>query len=870
MADAGAVALGSAYGDILVDMTGTENSLNRAFDSIGGRFERFFGNIGGRMQRLGQSMTVLTAPLLGFGLTGIRVAANFDDAMREIQARTGATADEMDALRERAIQMGADTVFSATESANAMLQLLTSGMNAQQALIALPEIMNLAAAAGTNLGNTSDWVTDIMAQFQLEVDDAANVVDALVRASGSGSATVTDLAMGFQNAGGTANNFGLSVEETAAILQIFSENGIKGAEAGTQLKSMLIAMSRDTNDVQGMWKQLGISMYDADGNMRAMTNIIADLDQAMGDMTEEERIRAIQTLAGSFGQAGLSALLAEGSLYPMMDAMYNAADAATVADARMGGWNGAVESLMGSLETLQITVLTPLINNTLVPFVNRLTEIVNKVNEWAQANPELAGNLVAVLGVVTLLGPVLVILGTTISNAATVLSTGLFPALFLAKSGLSIVTMAIPLLTSALGLLFSPIGLLIAAVGLLYLAWDQNFLGIQDSVNELIERWRPFVEEMIGTVGDIISAFRDGDWQSMLTKVQELATQLQTFVTDTAVPQIQEAVGNLQTAFVEWVNEVWPQVLPLLLTVYQRVRDWVLAKAPQLIEKLGEWGAAFVDWVVPAAAELLLELPGLIADVLKWILDVTPDIVVQLLEWAAAFIDWVGPIIADLLVELAKLSGSVINWILTEWIPAVAAEIPGVVVAFLVFVQDLQRDVPPALLDLLTTIVSTIVNDLVPGVATAALEIGKSLFNGIVDGVQGIGDALFNAVKAEMDAIDDLELIPGSGISLSNVGGFLGLRALGGPVERGMPYIVGERGPELFVPNQSGEIIPNNQLGPMAAAGGAGGVSVGAIYLQVTPDMVRDPVIRQNAERLGQEFKRAIQKDGGGLAGANS
>lgn len=458
MADAGAVALGSAYGDILIDNSQVERQMNKAFDNIGARFGSFFEDIGAGMQRAGDALTTLTAPLLAFGVTGIRTAANFDDAMREVQARTGATAEEMETLRETAMQLGADTVFSASQAANAFLQLLTSGQSVKEAMATLPEVLNLAAAAKIDLGNAADWTTDIMKQFGLEAGQAYEVVEALVRASGSGSATVTDLALGFQNAGNIASNFGLDVYETAAALQVFSENGIKGAEAGTQLKSMLTNMSRQTEDVQGMWERLGVSMYDAQGNVRDLDAVIDDLNTSMEGMSDQERINTIQTLAGSYGQAGLSALLASGGIDEMQASMSQAADAATVADTRMGGWNGATEALMGSLETLQITVLTPLINNQLVPFVNKLTEVANGMIEWANANPELANRITEVLALLAVLGPSLIIVGKIFSSLGTIIglaSTALFS--------------------------FGGVGIIVAAlVG----AWATNFGGLRDSIDE--------------------------------------------------------------------------------------------------------------------------------------------------------------------------------------------------------------------------------------------------------------------------------------------------------------------------------------------------------------------------------------------------
>ncbi|MBK9751743.1 MAG: phage tail tape measure protein, partial [Chloroflexi bacterium] len=157
-------------------------------------------------------------------------------------------------------------------------------------------------------GSAADDATNILAAFRMPVTRARTVVNALSRAAGASSASMSDLGDAFDNVGGVAGQFGLSVDETAAIFAIFAENGVKGAEAGTQLRSMLLNMSRDTDSVNAAWEAFGSALYDAHGNLRPLPMVLEEIIQASSQMTDEERQQSIHRSGGSYGILGLSAL----------------------------------------------------------------------------------------------------------------------------------------------------------------------------------------------------------------------------------------------------------------------------------------------------------------------------------------------------------------------------------------------------------------------------------------------------------------------------------------------------------------------------------------------------------------------------------
>lgn len=379
------------------------------------------------MQSVGMNMTRnITAPIVAAGVAMFKTFADFQDVMAEIEVRSGATAAGMEKLKDVAIELGRDTVFSATEVGEAMLQLTASGSSVIETIEQIPHVLSLAAAGNIDLGKAADGVTDVLKQFNLTAEDALMVANNLAAAAGSSSATVSDLLQGFGNVGPVADQFGLSVNETAAALAIFSENGIKGAEAGTQLKSMLLNMTRDTKKVQNTWVELGVSMFDSAGNMRAIDDIFKDINKAMEGLPMEDQIRIARNLGGSYGIMGFNALRASNGIEEMQAAMSGQATAAEIADARMNTLSGRFKSFMGSLETLAI-VLGGLGEGPLTSFLEMATNVINSITKWAQENPKLAQTIMLVVAALAALGPILMIIGSIASGVSAV--AGMFSGL---------------------------------------------------------------------------------------------------------------------------------------------------------------------------------------------------------------------------------------------------------------------------------------------------------------------------------------------------------------------------------------------------------------------------------------------------------
>lgn len=407
-------------GTLRINIVGDNGRLNSTLADTRGKLQGFgatvsggLNRMAGGLDRLQSALAPVTLPLAAIGATGVYVASQFQDSMAEIQARTGAVGEELAAVRTFAMDLSDTPLFSPNERAEGLLQLLSSGQSLEQAMISLPAVLDLATASGEQLGYTADVVTDTLAMYGLGVENATTVTDTFAQAAGASSADVASLAEGLANVGPVASTMGMDLGETVATLAVLSENGIKGAEAGTALRTVLRQLGAPTAETRRALSQLGVEIYNADGSMRDFSDIISDLDTVMDALPVEEQARLTQDLAGAYGAVALSALRGELSIEEMAAMMAESAGAAEVADARMGTLSGVLDGLGGSAQALAITVLTPFIDKVLTPLAAKATEVVANITDWAEKNPDLTATLVAVAA-----GAVALSAGAFIGSAA--------------------------------------------------------------------------------------------------------------------------------------------------------------------------------------------------------------------------------------------------------------------------------------------------------------------------------------------------------------------------------------------------------------------------------------------------------------------
>ena len=316
-------------------------------------------NTGRKSALIASGMTAAGLAVATFGVAAVKMAADFDQQMSTVQANTGATSAQMDQLRAAAIEAGASTVYSATDSADAINDLGKAGMSVTDILAGgLTGALNLAASDGMAVGDAAEYMANALSMFHLKGSQASQVADTLAAGAGKAVGNVSDFGEALNNCGAQANSFGMNVQETTGVLALFAQNGTIGAEAGTQLNSMLMKLAAPSAEAANTMKELGISAYDAQGHFVGMANFAGQLQKAEKGLTDEQRNQANATIFGSYAIKAANYLYeaGESGVNKWTKAVSESGYAAEQAAAKNNNLKGDLENLSGSMESLMISV----------------------------------------------------------------------------------------------------------------------------------------------------------------------------------------------------------------------------------------------------------------------------------------------------------------------------------------------------------------------------------------------------------------------------------------------------------------------------------------------------------------------------------
>lgn len=316
-------------------------------------------NTGRKSALIASGMTAAGLAVAAFGVAAVKMAADFDQQMSTVQANTGATSAQLDQLRAAAIEAGASTVYSASDSADAINDLGKAGMSVTDILTGgLSGALNLAASDGMAVGDAAEYMANALSMFHLKGSQASQVADTLAAGAGKAVGNVSDFGEALNNCGAQANSFGMNVQETTGVLALFAQNGTIGAEAGTQLNSMLMKLAAPSTEAANTMKELGISAYDAQHHFVGMANFAGQLQKAEKGLTDEQRNQANATIFGSYAIKAANYLYeaGESGVNKWTKAVSESGYAAEQAAAKNNNLKGDLENLGGSMESLMISV----------------------------------------------------------------------------------------------------------------------------------------------------------------------------------------------------------------------------------------------------------------------------------------------------------------------------------------------------------------------------------------------------------------------------------------------------------------------------------------------------------------------------------
>lgn len=363
-----------------------------------GQMERQIKQTAAGFNKMGDNINRnITLPVALAGVASLKLAADFDDSMREVQAIGGGTEATFKKLSDAAMEAGKTTRYTATESGQALKYMALAGWDAEKSISALPGVLNTAAAAGMDLASASDIMTDTMSAFKIEASDANMVADMFAKTQSKANTSVLQLGEAMKYVAADANASNQSLSTTNTMLGIFADQGVKGSQAGTTLSAMFRDMKAKAKDGSIAIGDMNVALYDADGNMRDMVDIMSDVARATVGMTGEQRDFAMSQIFSERSIRGANMAIAAGEermKYLRSEIVNSTGKAQEMADVMEGGIGGSMRKLRSAAEGLAIQM-----GNHLIPVMENIITNVSAVIDYFSSMDEGTHKLIISLGV---------------------------------------------------------------------------------------------------------------------------------------------------------------------------------------------------------------------------------------------------------------------------------------------------------------------------------------------------------------------------------------------------------------------------------------------------------------------------------------
>lgn len=471
------------------------------------------GKLKKHLEPVGSAMKLVGAGALAAGVASVKMAGDYEQGLNIFKSVSGATAQQMAMVAAKARELGQDASLpgvSARDAANAMTELSKAGLSVNDTLAASKGVMSLAKAGQIDVADAATIAAQALNAFKLKGSDAGKVADVLANGANASATDIRGLSLGLQQSAAVASQFGVSLEDTVTTLGLFANRGMQGSDAGTSLKTMLISLANPSKKAANLMHQLGINAYDASGKFVGMRQLAQNLQNGLKGLSEEQKQQALATIFGTdaFRAAAFLADSAGKSYDDMSKAVGRSGAAMDLAKAQNSGFNGALDNLKSTLETVGTDIGMKL----LPPLTKIIKELANS-------------------GIIESFGAALTALTPIISYVASLFIAlkinqviGWFGGLFVKvkEAGGAFKYLA--------GIISkNPIGLIVTAIAIvipLLIDLEQHFHIFSNAVEWIKTAWNGMVEWFTGIFNGIGQALSNV-WQAITTAFNNVTAFLQ-------------------------------------------------------------------------------------------------------------------------------------------------------------------------------------------------------------------------------------------------------------------------------------------------------------------------------------------------------
>lgn len=743
------------------DLKNLETQANQsatAVQKIAATGEKF-KTVGDNISSAGQKLIPVTAGVTALGTASVTTAANFESSMSQVQATMGITKDSMskvngqsvntmDTLSKLAKKMGAETAFSASECAEALNYLALAGYDTEQMCNTLPTVLNLAAAGDIALADASDMVTDAMSALGMGVDEAETMVDQMAKTASTTNTSVAQLGEGILTIGATAKSIKGGTAELNTALGILANNGIKGAEGGTHLRNIILSLQNPTDKAAAQMEALGVSVYDSEGNMRSMNDILGDLNKSMDGMTSAEKSNIIGTIFNKTDLSSVNALLANtGSTWDDLQQKITASGGAAqqMADTQLDNLQGQITILKSALEGLAISF-----GELLMPAIKQIVGWVQKFVDWLNGLSEGTKKTVVTIALLAAaLGPVLIVIGKVISAVGTIMTV--VPKI---AGVINTVKGAFAALNTTM--LANPIVLIIAAIADLVAAFIYLWNNCDGFRQFWIDLWEN-VKQVAITVWNAIKEFFSQVWEAIKTIFSTVFEVIKTLVT-TYFNLYKTIIQTVFNVIKTVITTLWEAIKGVFTTVFNVIKTLVTTYF-NIYKTIIQTVLTIIQTVITTVWNTIKTVITTVLNAIKTIFSTVWNAIKTIISAVVSGIK--GLITGDFTAvknSITTIMNTIKSTITTIWntirstVSTVLGAIKGAVTSVFNGIVNAVKGAMGNVLNAVKTGFSNVKNH-ITGLASQAFTWGKDLVMGIVNGIKSCIGAVGDAVKGVADKI---------------------------------------------------------------------------------------------------------------------